>query len=55
MCLNVGCIPSKALLHTAAIVDEVKAMAAHGVSYGEPKVEIDKLRAYKEKIGRAHV
>lgn len=50
VCLNVGCIPSKALLHTAAIVDEVKAMAAHGISYGEPKVEIDKLRAYKESV-----
>lgn len=50
VCLNVGCIPSKALLHTAAIVDEVKAMAAHGISYGEPKVEIDKLRIYKESV-----
>ena len=50
VCLNVGCIPSKALLHTAAIVDEVKAMAAHGISYGEPKVEIDKLRTYKESV-----
>ena len=50
VCLNVGCIPSKALLHTAAIMDEVKAMAAHGISYGEPKVEIDKLRAHKESV-----
>lgn len=50
VCLNVGCIPSKALLHTAAIMDEVKAMAAHGISYAEPKIEIDRLRAYKESV-----
>ena len=50
VCLNVGCIPSKALLHTAAIMDEVKAMAAHGITYGEPKIEIDRLRAYKESV-----
>jgi dihydrolipoamide dehydrogenase len=50
VCLNVGCIPSKALLHTAAIMDEVKAMAAHGISYGEPKIEIDQLRAHKESV-----
>ncbi len=50
VCLNVGCIPSKALLHTAAIMDEVKAMAAHGISYGEPSIEIDKLRAHKESV-----
>ncbi|MEY3950268.1 MAG: dihydrolipoyl dehydrogenase [Pseudomonadota bacterium] len=50
VCLNVGCIPSKALLHTAAIIDEVKAMAAHGITYAEPKVEIDKLRAHKESV-----
>lgn len=50
VCLNVGCIPSKALLHTAAIMDEVKAMAAHGITYAEPKVEIDKLRAHKESV-----
>jgi dihydrolipoamide dehydrogenase len=50
VCLNVGCIPSKALLHTAAVMDEVKAMAKHGISYGEPTIEIDKLRAHKEKV-----
>ncbi len=50
VCLNVGCIPSKALLHTAAIMDEVKAMAAHGITYAEPKVEIDRLRSYKESV-----
>ncbi|MCB1178564.1 MAG: dihydrolipoyl dehydrogenase [Leptospiraceae bacterium] len=50
VCLNVGCIPSKALLHTAFIMDEVKAMASHGISFGEPKIEIDKLREHKEKV-----
>lgn len=50
VCLNVGCIPSKALLHTAAIMDEVKAMAAHGITYAEPKIEIDRLRIYKESV-----
>jgi dihydrolipoamide dehydrogenase len=50
VCLNVGCIPSKALLHTAAVMDEVKAMAKHGISYGEPTIELDKLRAHKEKV-----
>ncbi|PWK37026.1 dihydrolipoyl dehydrogenase [Cupriavidus plantarum] len=50
VCLNVGCIPSKALLHNAAIIDEAKALAAHGVSFGEPKIDLDKLRGYKESV-----
>ena len=50
VCLNVGCIPSKALLHTTSIVDEVKAMANHGISFGEPKIEVEQLRTYKESI-----
>ncbi|HJU71608.1 MAG TPA: dihydrolipoyl dehydrogenase, partial [Paucimonas sp.] len=50
VCLNVGCIPSKALLHVAAVIDEAAAMAAHGVSFGKPEIDIDKLRAYKEKV-----
>jgi dihydrolipoamide dehydrogenase len=50
VCLNVGCIPSKALLHTAAVMDEVKAFAAHGITFADPKVDLDKLRAHKEKI-----
>ena len=50
VCLNVGCIPSKALLHTAAIMDAAKALAAHGVSYGEPQVDLARLRAYKDKV-----
>ncbi len=48
VCLNVGCIPSKALLHTTAVMDEVKTMAKHGITFGAPKIEIDQLRAYKE-------
>ncbi len=50
VCLNVGCIPSKALLHVAAVMDETKAMAAHGISFGEPQVDLDKLRGWKEKV-----
>ena len=50
VCLNVGCIPSKALLHTAAIMDEVKSMAAHGITYAAPKIDIDALRSHKEKV-----
>ena len=50
VCLNVGCIPSKALLHTAAIMDEVKGMAAHGISYSAPQIDLDTLRSHKEKV-----
>jgi len=50
VCLNVGCIPSKALLHTAAIMDGARALAPHGISFGEPKVDLAKLRAFKEKV-----
>ncbi|HSE47946.1 MAG TPA: dihydrolipoyl dehydrogenase [Terriglobales bacterium] len=50
VCLNVGCIPSKALLHTAAIMDGAKALASHGITYGEPKVDLAKLRAFKDKV-----
>src|SRR3954470_19641014 len=50
VCLNVGCIPSKALLHTAAVMDAARALADHGISFGEPKVDIAKLRAFKEKV-----
>ena len=50
VCLNVGCIPSKALLHTAAIMDGAKALASHGISFGEPKVDLAKLRAFKDKV-----
>src|ERR687896_276347 len=50
VCLNVGCIPSKALLHTAAIMDGARALAAHGIAFGEPKVDLAKLRAFKDKV-----
>ncbi|SEI62088.1 dihydrolipoyl dehydrogenase [Frateuria terrea] len=50
VCLNVGCIPSKALLHAAAVIDEAEAMAAHGVSFGKPKIEMDKLRHFKDQV-----
>ncbi|OAI51498.1 dihydrolipoamide dehydrogenase [Betaproteobacteria bacterium SCGC AG-212-J23] len=50
VCLNVGCIPSKALLHTAAVMDAARALADHGVAFGEPKLDLAKLRAFKEKV-----
>jgi dihydrolipoamide dehydrogenase len=50
VCLNVGCIPSKALLHVAMVMDEVKHFADLGVSYGAPQVDIDKLRTHKSKV-----
>ncbi len=50
VCLNVGCIPSKALLHTAKVIDEAASMADHGVEFGEPKINLDKIRGYKDKV-----
>jgi dihydrolipoamide dehydrogenase len=50
VCLNVGCIPSKALLHTAALMDGARALASHGISFGEPKVDLAKLRDFKSKV-----
>ncbi len=50
VCLNVGCIPSKALLHTAKVIDEATEMSAHGVNFGKPKLDIDKIRSYKDKV-----
>ena len=47
VCLNVGCIPSKALLHVGQVIDSAAAMADHGVSFGEPKIELDALRNFK--------
>ncbi|OND14701.1 dihydrolipoamide dehydrogenase [Burkholderia pseudomallei] len=47
VCLNVGCIPSKALLHTALVVEEAQALASHGITFGKPQVELDKLRDFK--------
>lgn len=50
VCLNVGCIPSKALLHSAAVISEARAMADHGVTFGEPTIDVDKLRHFKESV-----
>jgi dihydrolipoamide dehydrogenase len=50
VCLNVGCIPSKALLHTAAVMDEVKTMAAHGIAYAAPQIDLAKLRTFKDGV-----
>ncbi|MCX7999678.1 MAG: dihydrolipoyl dehydrogenase [Leptospiraceae bacterium] len=50
VCLNVGCIPSKALLHTAFIIEEAKAMASHGIVFGEPKIDLEKVRDFKNKV-----
>ena len=50
VCLNVGCIPSKALLHIAAVMDEVTALGEHGVSYGTAKIDLGKLLAWKNKV-----
>lgn len=50
VCLNVGCIPSKALLHVAAVIDEAAALAPHGVSFGSPSVDLAKLRAHKDGV-----
>ena len=50
VCLNVGCIPSKALLHTAAVMDEVKSISRHGVRYNAPEIDLAELRTYKESV-----
>ena len=50
VCLNVGCIPSKALLHSVAVMDEAKHLSAHGISFGEPSVDINQLRDYKDSV-----
>jgi dihydrolipoamide dehydrogenase len=50
VCLNVGCIPSKALLHAARVVAEAEEMAAHGLNFGEPKIDLDELRAWKASV-----
>ncbi len=50
VCLNVGCIPSKALLHTASVMDEVKLLGHHGIKYAAPEVDVDALRAFKDGV-----
>ena len=50
VCLNVGCIPSKTLLHAAKVIDETESMSAHGVSFGKPKINLEQLREWKNGI-----
>ncbi len=50
VCLNVGCIPSKALLHAAKVLDEAQDMRAHGIAFGAPSIDIDKLRGWKDSV-----
>ena len=50
VCLNVGCIPSKALLHTAGAMDEVELLGKHGIRYGKPEIDLDGLRAFKDGV-----
>ena len=50
VCLNVGCIPSKALLHTAQVINEASSMAAHGVTFGEPAIDLARLRDWKTSV-----
>jgi dihydrolipoamide dehydrogenase len=50
VCLNVGCIPSKALLHAARVVAEAEEMGAHGIQFGKPKIELDALQSWKESV-----
>ena len=50
VCLNVGCIPSKALLHAARVIDEAASMAEHGIRFGAPQIDVDKLRAWKSGV-----
>lgn len=50
VCLNVGCIPSKALLHAAKVIDEARSFADHGITFGEPKIDLDPLREWKDSV-----
>ena len=50
VCLNVGCIPSKALLHAAKVIAETREMGENGVSFGPPTIDLDRLRAWKDAV-----
>ncbi len=50
VCLNVGCIPSKALLHVAKVITEAEEMSAHGVTFAKPEIDLDELRAFKDSV-----
>ncbi len=53
VCLNVGCIPSKALLHLAHIIHEAEESENHGISFGKPKIDLDKIRSWKESVSKS--
>ncbi|HWP94127.1 MAG TPA: dihydrolipoyl dehydrogenase [Gammaproteobacteria bacterium] len=55
VCLNVGCIPSKALLHAAKVIEDAAAMAEHGIAFGKPQIDLTKLRAFKEGVVRKSI
>ena len=50
VCLNVGCIPSKALLHTMAVIDAANALSAQGIAFGAPQIDVTKLAAHKDAV-----
>ncbi|WP_342221364.1 dihydrolipoyl dehydrogenase [Candidatus Fukatsuia endosymbiont of Tuberolachnus salignus] len=50
VCLNVGCIPSKALLHVAKVINEAKALGNHGITFGDPTIDMEKVRGWKQKV-----
>jgi dihydrolipoamide dehydrogenase len=50
VCLNVGCIPSKALLHVAKVIDDAAEMSSHGVTFGAPKIDLDEVRSWKDSV-----
>ena len=53
VCLNVGCIPSKALLHLAHIIHEAEESESHGITFGKPKIDLDKIRSWKESVSKS--
>lgn len=50
VCLNVGCIPSKALLHVAKVIEEAEEISHHGVNFSKPNIELDKVGSYKDGV-----
>ena len=50
VCLNVGCIPSKTLLHLAEVLTQARALSRHGVEFGEPRLDLEKIRAFKNQV-----
>src|SRR5699024_2496841 len=50
VCLNVGCIPTKALLHTVGVYEAAKELTSHGIQFGEANIDIDQMRQYKDEV-----